>query len=97
MTGKIALSRYGKIFRGNRLHNCQEAGAIGVIMFPDPADVAVDGVEEDKVYPNTMFLPESGMQRGHVRLTKGDPLSPSWPSIKGAYRQDVNDTEGLPR
>ena len=97
LTGKIALSRYGKIFRGNRLHNCQEAGAIGVIMFSDPADVAVSGVEDDKVYPNTMFLPESGMQRGHVRLTKGDPLSPSWPSIKGAYRQDVNDTEGLPR
>ena len=56
-------------------------------MFSDPADVAVQGVSEDQVYPNTIFLPESGMQRGHVRLTKGDALSPSWPSIPGAYRQ----------
>ena len=30
--------RYGKIFRGNRLANCEAAGAIGVIMFSDPKD-----------------------------------------------------------
>ena len=29
LQGKIAISRYGKIFRGNRLKNCQDAGAIG--------------------------------------------------------------------
>ena len=29
LEGKIAISRYGKIFRGNRLKNCQDAGAIG--------------------------------------------------------------------
>ena len=29
LQGKIAISRYGKIFRGNRLRNCQDAGAIG--------------------------------------------------------------------
>ena len=29
LEGRIAISRYGKIFRGNRLKNCQEAGAIG--------------------------------------------------------------------
>ena len=27
----------------------------------------------------------------------GDPLSPSWPSVPGAYRQKYNETEGLPR
>ena len=66
-------------------------------MFSDPADVAIQGVGEDEVYPNSIFLPESGMQRGHVRLTKGDALSPTWPSISGAYRQAINETEGLPR
>ena len=64
LKGRIAISRYGKIFRGNRLKNCQDAGAIGVIMFSDPADVAVDGVEAENVYPNTFFLPPSGVQRG---------------------------------
>ena len=29
LEGRIAISRYGKIFRGNRLKNCQDAGAIG--------------------------------------------------------------------
>ena len=29
LEGKIAISRYGKIFRGNRLKNCQDAGAVG--------------------------------------------------------------------
>ena len=27
----------------------------------------------------------------------GDPLSPSWPSVPGAYRQKYNETEGLPK
>ena len=29
LKGRIAISRYGKIFRGNRLKNCQDAGAVG--------------------------------------------------------------------
>jgi len=97
LEGKIAISRYGKIFRGNRVRLCQDAGAIGVIMFSDPADVTFDGLSPGDVYPNSIFLPDSGMQRGHARLTKGDPLSPTWPSVKGAYRQAVNETEGLPK
>ena len=52
--------RYGKIFRGNRVKNCQDARAIGVIMFSDPADVAPYGTEPEDVYPNSMFLPPSG-------------------------------------
>lgn len=97
LKGRIALSRYGKIFRGNRLKNCQDAGAIGVIMFSDPADVAVNGVEPEDVYPNTFFLPPSGVQRGSTFIGSGDPLSPSWPSVPGAYRQKYNETEGLPK
>ena len=26
----------------------------------------------------------------------GDPLTPSWPSIKGAFRNSVNNAPGLP-
>ena len=29
LEGKIAISRFGKIFRGNRVKNCQDAGALG--------------------------------------------------------------------
>ena len=29
--GKICIARYGKIYRGNKVHNCQNKGAIGMI------------------------------------------------------------------
>ena len=57
LKGKICMARYGRIFRGNKLQNCQDAGAIGMIIFSDPGDVAVQGVEAENVYPNTIFLP----------------------------------------
>jgi hypothetical protein len=37
--GKIAIARYGKIFRGNKLMNSQRAGAIGLILYSDPQEV----------------------------------------------------------
>jgi hypothetical protein len=45
--------------------------------------VAREGLEPEKLYPNTFFLPESGIQRGSVCEGDGDPLSPEWTSIKG--------------
>ena len=57
LKGKICMARYGKIFRGNKLKHCQEDGAIGMILFSDPGDVAVQGTEPENVYPNTIFLP----------------------------------------
>ena len=66
--------------------NCEKAGAIGVIMFSDPEDVASQGVNASQVYPNTFFLPESGIQRGSTILEPGDAMSPGWPSLEGAYR-----------
>ena len=102
LTGRIAISRYGRIFRGNRVQNCEAAGAIGVIMYSDPATVAPYGevscdwwtddrgtkppIGQDpaSVYPNTMFLPESGVERGAVMITAdGDPLSPGRASVDG--------------
>ena len=57
-----------------------------MILFSDPADVAVNGIEKDKVYPNTIFLPGTGVQRGGLSRRKGDPLSPDWASVPNAYR-----------
>ncbi len=39
--GKIAIARYGKIFRGNKLMNSQRAGAIGLILYSDPQEVGI--------------------------------------------------------
>lgn len=94
--GKIAIARYGKVFRGSKRENCERAGAIGVILYSDPQEVALEGLEPENVYPNTFFLPDTGMQRGTVNNGDGDPLTPGWTSIKGAYRLTVNETESLP-
>ena len=47
--------------------------------------MAREGLEPEKLYPNTFFLPESGIQRGSVCEGDGDPLSPDWTSIKGKF------------
>ena len=97
LTGKICMARYGKIFRGNKIKNCQDAGAIGVIIFSDPGDVAVQGTEPENVYPNTIFLPGSGIQRGTTYIGDGDPLSPGWASVANAYRLTPEEANGLPK
>ena len=71
LKGKICLTRYGKIFRGNKIRNCQDRGAVGVVLFSDPGDVAVQGTSPDKVYPNSIFLPGSGVQRGTSFIGEG--------------------------
>jgi hypothetical protein len=70
---------------------------VGVILFSDPNDVAVNGTSPDKVYPNTFFLPGSGIQRGSTFLGEGDPLSPLYPSVENAYRTKPEDMPGLPK
>lgn len=54
-------------------------GAIGIILYSDPADCA-NGQTED-VYPHSIWLPPSGAQRGTVKKDAGDPLTPGYPAI----------------
>ena len=72
ITGRICISRYGQIFRGNKAQNAADAGCAGLIIFSDPADVAGEGQEPENVYPNTMFLPDTGIQRGNNRITSNN-------------------------
>ena len=92
---KICIARYGKVFRGDKLKNCQDRGAKAIIFFSDPADVALLGTEPENVYPNTRFLPGSGIQRGSTFLSDGEPLSPGFASVKNAYRLDPSDVVEL--
>ena len=65
---------------------CQAAhatkyGAIGLILFSDPADYAVDN--DLGVYPDTWYLPGTGVQRGSLHIPfglGGDPLSQGYPA-----------------
>nr|XP_053650513.1 N-acetylated-alpha-linked acidic dipeptidase 2-like isoform X1 [Cherax quadricarinatus]XP_053650514.1 N-acetylated-alpha-linked acidic dipeptidase 2-like isoform X1 [Cherax quadricarinatus] len=91
--GCVVIARYGKIFRGNKLVHAEKRGAIGLILFSDPNDVALEGQEKEAVYPNTWWLPGSGIERGSTFLISGDPLTPGWPSTAQAYRLKIEDID----
>lgn len=71
---------------GDILHNAANFGCSGAILYSDPAEVAADGISD--VYPKTFWLPGSGIQRGTVGMENGDPETPTWPSVRHAFRVD---------
>lgn len=81
--GKIVIIRYGRAWRGAKPRLAARNGAIGAIMFSDPADY---GNKRGKTYPEGPFLPNDGYQRGSVidilRIA-GDPFTPG----KGADKK----------
>lgn len=86
LEGKIALARYGKNFRGVKPDQAAKAGAVGMVMYSDPAD---DGFVRGDTYPDGPWRPEDGIQRGSVlRIWErpGDPLTPGEPSTPGTER-----------
>lgn len=89
VTGKIAIARYGKGFRGEKAKQAHIYGAIGLILYSDPADYAIYGVDE--VYPDTMFLPGTGVQRGNIITVQGDPLTQGYPAKDYMFRDDEKD------
>jgi N-acetylated-alpha-linked acidic dipeptidase len=84
--GKIVIARYGGGWRGLKPKLAQEQGAIGCIIYSDPAD---DGYARGAAYPDGGARPERGVQRGSVSdvtLYPGDPLTPGVASVPGATR-----------
>ena len=78
VNGKIVLARYMGGWRGIKPKVAAEHGAIGCIIFSDPAD---DGFFQGDTYPNGPWRPEWGVQRGSTMdmpTYPGDPLSPGW-------------------
>jgi N-acetylated-alpha-linked acidic dipeptidase len=84
--GKIVLTRYGGGWRGLKPQLAQQHGAVGCLIYSDPAD---DGYGEDDVYPKGGARPPQGVQRGSVEvmsLYPGDPLTPGVGATKDAKR-----------
>jgi N-acetylated-alpha-linked acidic dipeptidase len=93
--GKIILVRYGEQFRGLKVREAQRRGAIGILIYSDPAD---DGYAKGDVYPNGPYRPPSALQRGSVQflsLGPGDPSTPNGPSVKGAKRLPIDRRNGF--
>ena len=86
--GKIVIAKYGHSWRGIKPKVAQEHGAIGCIIYSDPAD---DGYFQGDVYPKGAFRNEYGVQRGSVidmPVYPGDPLTPGIGATKDAKRLD---------
>ncbi len=84
--GKIALARYGAGWRGLKPKLAQEHGAVGTLIYSDPAD---DGYTQDDPYPKGGARPPHGVQRGSVEdmtLYPGDPLTPGIGATANAKR-----------
>jgi N-acetylated-alpha-linked acidic dipeptidase len=84
--GKIAIARYGRSFRGIKAREAEKHGALGLIIYSDPAD---DGYARGDVYPAGPMRPSQGIQRGSVMNMNGDPSTPGYPSIANAKRVAV--------
>ncbi len=90
--GKIVIARYGAGWRGLKPKLAQEHGAVGCLIYSDPAD---DGYASDDVYPKGPQRPADGVQRGSVQdmtTYPGDPLTPGVGAVKGVARQYTRET-----
>ena len=84
--GKIVLARYGGGWRGLKPKLAQEHGAVGCLIYSDPAD---DSYAAADVYPKGGGRPDAGIQRGSVAdmpVYPGDPLTPGVGATANAKR-----------
>ena len=95
--GKIVIVRYGNSFRGVKAKVAEDHGAIGCIIYSDPAD---DGYMQGDVYPKGPWRPVASGQRGSVQYLfdyPGDPLTPGKPAIPGVPRLKPEEATDLTR
>ncbi|MEI6243816.1 MAG: M28 family metallopeptidase, partial [Acidobacteriota bacterium] len=96
--GRVALVRYGGPFRGLKVKEAQDHGALGIIIFSDPAD---DGYMKGDVYPDGPMRPASAIQRGSVQflsIQPGDPSTPGGvPSTANAKRITRDQMTNVPK
>lgn len=81
--GKVAISRYGRSYRGIKAREAEKHGAVALLIYSDPQD---DGFVRGDVYPGGPMRPARGVQRGSILNEDGDPSTPGYPSVKGAPR-----------
>ena len=99
VAGKIVLARYGMNFRGVKIYLAQQRGALGVIIYSDPAD---DGYFQGDKYPHGPWRPDTGIQRGSVQYMfkyPGDATTPdvaSTPGLPAAKRLPLSQITSLP-
>ncbi len=59
-----------------------------MILYSDPIDVAPNATIPGSTYPNSIYMPDMGQQRGSTLVLSGDPLTKHYPA-KGYYRNSI--------
>jgi N-acetylated-alpha-linked acidic dipeptidase len=94
--GAIVIAKYGNSWRGIKPKVAAEHGAIGCLIYSDPAD---DGYSVDNVFPQGPMRPSDGVQRGSVldfpSTSPGDPLTPGVGATREAKRLAIKDAPGI--
>ena len=93
--GKIVIAKYGRSWRGIKPKVAQEHGAIGCLIYSDPAD---DGYSAGDIYPIGAYKNDQTVQRGSIMdmvIYPGDPTTPNIASTVNAPRVNHNDAENL--
>jgi N-acetylated-alpha-linked acidic dipeptidase len=95
--GAIVIAKYGQSWRGIKPKVAAEHGAVGCIIYSDPAN---DGYAAGDVFPAGPFRPADGVQRGSVMdmpLHPGDPLTPGAGATPGTTRLPISQAKTLTR
>jgi N-acetylated-alpha-linked acidic dipeptidase len=94
--GAIVIAKYGNSWRGIKPKVAAEHGAIGCLIYSDPAD---DGYHQDDVFPKGPMRPSDGVQRGSVMdfpsTSPGDPLTPGYGATPDAKRLALKDATSI--
>ncbi|KAM3351167.1 hypothetical protein ACQJBY_023272 [Aegilops geniculata] len=97
VAGRVALARYGRIHCEDIVHNARAAGAAAALVYPDPLEYG--GLAGEGSFPDSRWLPPSGVQVGSLFRGVGDPTTPMWASSEGCERVSVEDamaTDDMP-
>nr|CAB3478261.1 unnamed protein product [Digitaria exilis] len=84
VTGKVAVARYGKVYRGDIVRNARDAGAAAAVIYTDAKDYAAG-----KAFPDGPWMPPTGVQVGSTFKGVGDPTTPMWASSEGCQRLSI--------
>jgi N-acetylated-alpha-linked acidic dipeptidase len=94
--GAIVIAKYGNSWRGIKPKVAAEHGAVGCLIYSDPAD---DGYSVENVFPRGPMRPSDGVQRGSVMdfpsSSPGDPLTPGVGATPDAKRLAIKDAASI--
>uniref|UniRef100_A0A0E0JIH0 Transferrin receptor-like dimerisation domain-containing protein n=1 Tax=Oryza punctata TaxID=4537 RepID=A0A0E0JIH0_ORYPU len=97
VAGKVAVARYGRIHCEDIVHNARVAGAAAAVVYTDPLQYG--GAPGEAWFPDSRWLPPTGVQVGSLFRGVGDPTTPLWASSEGCERVSVEEamaTDDMP-